>query len=152
MRTTTKLMALGLAATGLLLNACEIPGGGQPPRTIVIPNPGVERTPFSGFPATFQGTNIIQDQGEITSQDVISPYDAFTTQVNDDLTVRFTCSVSDEETTIYVDWGAADDFFFCDDTPHNVTVDAGQVYIEIHNYSHDAGLHPYVVNADPVVE
>jgi hypothetical protein len=148
MKTTTKLLGLGLAGAGLLLSACEVPGGGIPPRTIVIPNPGDEPTQFSGFPATFQGTNLVlDDSSEMGTETIFRAYDAFETTVDEPTDLTITCDVYDDSTSVLVESDAGnvvDDF--CDQGPWDVTVD-GNVYIEVAQQG-DPGVYPYSVRAD----
>jgi hypothetical protein len=148
MRKPTNMMLAGLAGTGLLLAACEIPPGGPPP-VIVLPDPGGD-TPFSGFPATFKGTNVIEEDGE-SNQGITGWYDQFVTTVDEETSLVITCEVYDEGTAVYIDWDAADDFMVCaEDGPVlEVTVDSGDLEIEIGNYASEVGsLHPYVIRVD----
>jgi hypothetical protein len=153
MRKSTKLMVAGLAGTGLLLSACEVPGSGPPLDTpaIVFPNPD-GNTPFNGFPAIFKGTNVAEERGDDTSnQGLRGWYDQFVTTIDEPTTLLITCEVFDEGTAVYIDWDASDDFMVCaEDGPVlEVTVDAGDLEIEIGNYSNELGsLHPYVVRAE----
>ena len=152
MRKSTKLMVAGLAGTGLLLSACEVPGSGPPLNTpaIVFPNPDGD-TPFNGFPAIFKGTNVAEDRDANSNQGLSGWYDQFVTTIEEETTLLITCEVYDEGTAVYIDWGDGDDFFFCDEEgpSREVTIDSGDLEIEIGNYSNDLGsLHAYVVRAE----
>ena len=147
-RQSTKLMFAGLAGVGLLLSACEIPAGGPPP-VVVFPNPEGD-TPFSGFPATFKGTNVIEEDGQ-SNQGITGWYDQFVTTPTGSISLVITCVVYDEGTAVYIDWEDDDAFMVCDeDGPVlEVTVDSGPLEIEIGNYASEVGsLHPYVIKVD----
>jgi hypothetical protein len=152
MNKTTKLLVAGSAGIGLLLSACEVPGGGQPPRTIVFPN-AQGRTPFAGFPATFKGTLVgTEVVSEPSTQNLISWYDAFTTTVGGTTELTISCSIFDDDTVVYIDGTTGDDgddYLYCSDGPQSVTtINGGEVYVEIGTEDHDGGVHAYVVNAD----
>jgi hypothetical protein len=155
MNTTTKLLVAGLAGTGLLLSACEIPGSGPPLDIPTIVTPNAEgRTPFSGFPAVFKGTLVGQEDHVPSSQNLISWYDAFTTTVTEELTLTISCSVYNSETVVYIDGTTGtdgDDYLYCSDGPQQVTtVSGGEVYIEVGTEDTDGYVHAYVVHADVV--
>lgn len=150
MRKTTKLLVAGLAGSGLLLTACEVPGGGIPPRTIVFPEIDGD-TPFSGFPATFKGTNVIGTQlGDVSTSGIFDWYDQFVTEVDGSLDLLITCDVYDEGTAVYVDSSAGDAFMVCEeDGPTLEVTVSGPTEIEIGNYSEEPNtLHPYSIRAD----
>lgn len=148
MKTTTKLLGLSLAGAGLLMTACEVPGGGQPPRTIVIPNPTGD-TPFSGFPTTFKGTTFVQPRtGDASAEGLLDSSDVFTTTVGEATDLTFTCDVGDEDTWVYVTSEDDDvlDIYCEGEGSYDVTVD-GSTTVEIGSNG-DPGLHPYVIRAD----
>ena len=149
MRKTTKLLVAGLAGSGLLLTACEVPGGGIPPRVIVFPEVNGD-TEFSGFPATFKGTNVIGTQLDVSTSGVFDWYDQFVTDVDGELDLTITCDVYDEYTAVYVDSSAGEDFMVCEeDGPTLEVTVSGPTEIEIGSYSDEPNtLHPYSIRAD----
>jgi hypothetical protein len=150
---TTKILGLGLAGAGLLLTACEVPGGGEPPRTIVFPNPGEEPTTFSGFPATFRGTVLVteRDTEDLSASSLLTDNDVFTTTVGGARDLYIVCDSVESPIVVEVESDGEDGTAYCDQDGETVYGVDGATTVTIRaTDSADAGLIPYVVHADVV--
>lgn len=154
MRSTTKLLAVGFGATGLLLTACEVPGGPPPVApAVVFENPSLDSTPVPSLPAFLKGTLVTEEQSEVEAEGLFTSEDHFHVTVPEGgQWVQVHCPVGDDQLGVsFVDAGVdiypcgpgqpIEGPFFLAEGDHDITV---------YSTSPDAGVTSYSVKIDVV--
>jgi hypothetical protein len=144
MRATTKLMALGLGAAGLLLTSCEVPGGNPPGSVDLVIEDLGPNTAISSLPAIVNGTFFVpQGPTGVQIQEAVGDSDTYVLTSDEEISVRITCLSGDdlhfeiESPELSNDYGldCADDISFALDGHAYITVSSNTFLSGIEHYS-----------------